>query len=89
MRVRLMVLGAVIITSLSGCFYEERICGSEDYPVKAVGSATGQDCVPKGQEPPEGYVRYPKGQEPEVVGDEWDEYWSNRVLDENGNVVGS
>jgi hypothetical protein len=89
MRVRLIVLGAVVATSLSGCVIEERICGSDHYPVKAVGSTTGQDCVPEGEEPPKGYVRYPEGQVPEVVGDKWDEYWSTRVVDENGTIVSS
>ena len=45
------------------------------------------DCVPEGQEPPAGYVRYPEGKVPEHVGDKWDEYWSTVVVDAKGNVV--
>jgi hypothetical protein len=78
-------LAAALLTG--GCTFEDAICGGEDYPVKAVGNPTGQDCVPKGQEPPAGYVRYPKGKEPKHVGDKWDEYWSKLVVDENGAIV--
>jgi len=77
-------LGLTLLTT--GCL-EDAICGSDDYPVKAVGNTTGQDCVPAGQEPPAGYVRYPEGKEPKRVGDKWDEYWSTVVVDERGNIV--
>jgi hypothetical protein len=87
MRVRLFLVGALVAASMSGCLYDERICGSDHYPVKAVGTTTGQDCVPEGEQPPAGYVRYPQGKVPERVGDEWDEYWSTVVVDENGTVV--
>ncbi len=90
MRLRDLVPVAVLVPLLAaGCSFDERICSSGHYPVKAVGSTTGADCVPDGEEPPEGYVRYPDGQVPEVVGDKWDEYWSTRVVDENGTVVSS
>ncbi|RSM58125.1 hypothetical protein DMB66_31030 [Actinoplanes sp. ATCC 53533] len=84
-----MTLAAALAATLltGGCSFADAICGSDDYPVKAVGTTTGQDCVPKGQEPPAGYVRYPKGKVPEHVGDKWDEYWSEVVVDEKGNVV--
>jgi hypothetical protein len=78
---------ALGVTLLSAGCAEDAICGSDDYPVKAVGSKTGQDCVPEGQEPPAGYVRYPEGKVPERVGDKWDEYWSTVVVDEKGAVV--
>ena len=77
-------LGLTLLTA--GCV-EDAICGSDDYPVKAVGNTTGQDCVPEGEEPPAGYVRYPAGKVPKHVGDKWDEYWSTVVVDERGNVV--
>ena len=78
---------ALGVTLLSAGCAEDAICGSGDYPVKAVGTETGQDCVPEGQEPPAGYVRYPEGKVPERVGDKWDEYWSTVVVDEKGAVV--
>ncbi len=77
-------LGLTLLTA--GCG-EDAICGADAYPVKAVGGTTGQDCVPEGEEPPAGYVRYPAGKVPKHVGDKWDEYWSTVVVDERGNVV--
>jgi hypothetical protein len=77
-------LGVTLLTA--GCG-QDAICGSDSYPVKAVGTTTGQDCVPQGQEPPAGYVRYPEGKVPEHVGDKWDEYWSTVVVDDKGAVV--
>jgi hypothetical protein len=77
-------LGFTLLTA--GCA-GEAICGSDAYPVKAVGSTTGQSCVPRGEEPPAGYVRYPAGQVPKHVGDRWDEYWSTVVVDERGTIV--
>lgn len=83
------VLGLLLTAALtSGClFWRERICPEGEYPVKQVGSATGRTCVPDGQEPPEGYVRYPAGKVPEYRFDEWDERWKDTVFDENGNIV--
>ena len=78
------VLGVTLLTAGCGA---DAICGSDDYPVKAVGNTTGRTCVPAGQEPPAGYVRYPAGKVPKHVGDKWDEYWSTVVVDERGNVV--
>ncbi|ROQ35499.1 hypothetical protein EDD98_4563 [Streptomyces sp. PanSC19] len=74
---------------LTGCGFQihDRVCGSGHYPVKAVGNTSGGDCVADGQEPPEGYVRYPEGQVPEWVDDEWDRYWSTVVVDAEGRVV--
>jgi hypothetical protein len=89
-RRRLGLLALTTVTAaalLSGCTIDERICRSGEYPVKAVGNKTGRDCVPEGEDPPAGYVRYPDGKVPEHVGDEWDEYWQTVVVDEHGNVV--
>jgi hypothetical protein len=72
---------------VGGCSSANRICGSGRYPVKAVGNTTGSDCVDEGKEPPAGYVRYPKGKVPQTVGDKWDTYWSEVVVDKNGNIV--
>ena len=82
------VLFAVLATAVTGCSIRERICASGQYPVKAVGNTTGRTCVPDGAEPPEGYVRYPAGQVPRYVDDEWDRYWRTRIVDRNGHVVG-
>ena len=88
MRVRDLVPVAVLVPLLTaGCSFDERICSSGFYPVKAVGSTTGADCVPIGEEPPSGYVRYPEGQIPERVGDRWDRYWSTVVVDGDGTIV--
>ncbi|MEX0167830.1 SCO0607 family lipoprotein [Streptomyces sp. LMG1-1-1.1] len=72
---------------LTGCAGQERVCGSGRYPVKAVGNTDGQDCAADGQEPPEGYVRYPAGMVPEHVGDTWDRHWSTVVVDADGRPV--
>lgn len=89
-RHSLLIAAALLagVLSTGGCSWQEHICGSGEYPVKAVGSTTGSACVADGQEPPKGYVRYPEGKVPRVVGDEWDEYWSTVVVDERGVVVG-
>ncbi|MFE0653919.1 SCO0607 family lipoprotein [Streptomyces sp. NPDC059534] len=70
---------------LTGCAGQERVCGSGRYPVKAVGNTDGQDCAADGQEPPEGYVRYPAGMVPEYVGDRWDRHWATVVVDAEGH----
>lgn len=83
-----LAAAALSLTFLTtGCSLADNICGSDAYPVKAVGNTTGGDCVPKGEEPPAGYVRYPEGKVPKKVGDEWDVYWSTKVVDENGTIV--
>ncbi|MGX6600966.1 SCO0607 family lipoprotein [Micromonosporaceae bacterium Da 78-11] len=71
----------------SGCSYREAICSSGEYPVKAVNSTTGAACVTNGEEPPDGYVRFPKGKVPKHVDDEWDKYWNEHTLDDKGNEV--
>ncbi|MCA2213326.1 SCO0607 family lipoprotein [Jidongwangia harbinensis] len=86
MRVRLFLMGVLVVASTAACA-DQRICGSDEYPVKAVGNTTGAACVPEGEEPPAGYVKYPEGKVPERVGDEWDRYWSSVVVDEKGAVV--
>jgi hypothetical protein len=58
-----------------------------EYPVKAVSNTTGSTCVLDGKEPPRGCVRYPDGKIPEHVGDKWDTYWADIVVDDKGNIV--
>jgi len=86
-RAGLAAIAVVAGVALGGCPARERICGSDDYPAKAVGNTTGRTCVRGGQEPPSGYVRYPAGQEPKYVDDDWDRYWRTVVVDEHGNIV--
>jgi hypothetical protein len=71
---------------LAGCSTEDASCGGGEYPVMAVGS-TGSACVPDGEEPPKGYVRYPEGKVPEHVGDKWDIYWNTHTVDKNGDII--
>ncbi|MGC9495922.1 SCO0607 family lipoprotein [Streptomyces sp. WG7] len=71
---------------LTGCSAEQAACGGGEYPVMAIGS-TGSACVPDGEEPPEGYTRYPEGKVPEHVGDKWDTYWQTHTVDGEGRVV--
>ncbi|MFB9412595.1 SCO0607 family lipoprotein [Dactylosporangium matsuzakiense] len=89
-RIRSAVALLVILVSpVSACDMRERVCRSQEYPVKAVGNRTGAACVAKGQEPPAGYVRYPAGQEPVYLDDEWYRYWQDKVVDEHGAIVPS
>ncbi|MFE9994097.1 SCO0607 family lipoprotein [Streptomyces avermitilis] len=88
-RSRAVLALAALSTAVlaTGCSAEDAICGSGEYPVKAVGGKTGQACVADDENPPKGYVRYPKDRTPAHVGDKWDEYWSTVVVDSDGNIV--
>jgi hypothetical protein len=88
-RVALVVAGTAALFLTTGCSMQDSICSSDEYPVKAVGNTTGRACVSNGEQPPEGYVRYPKGKVPKHVDDKWDKYWSTIVVDANGNIVKS
>jgi hypothetical protein len=87
--VRHLLVAAFVAAAVAmgGCPAREQICRSGEYPVKAVGNKTGRTCVPDGQDPPAGYVRYPPDKVPKHVDDEWDRYWRTVVVDENGNIV--
>jgi hypothetical protein len=78
--------GVVTALVLSGCGYAERVCLSGHYPVLAVNNSGG-DCVANGEEPQEGWARYPEGMVPEYVNDKWDRYWSNRTVDDEGRTI--
>ena len=85
-----VLLGAVALSGLvltSGCSAPDAVCSDGEYPVKAIGNTTGSACADGGEDPPAGYVRYPSGKVPQHVGDEWDRYWSTRVLDVDGQEV--
>jgi hypothetical protein len=81
----MLVVAVVAAVSLGGCI-DDAICGSDDYPVLQVGG-TGRQCVPAGEEPPAGFARFPAGQEPKHVDDEWDVYWRSHTLDQGGKVT--
>ena len=85
-RALVPLLAAVLLTG-GGCSFKERVCGSGEHPVKAVGNTTGRTCVRDGTDPPAGYVRYPEGKVPRYVDDEWDRYWRDKIVDEHGVVV--
>lgn len=85
----LAVAGIATAFLTTGCSMREAICGSNQYPVKAVGNKTGGACQDKGKEPPAGYVRFPEGKVPRYVDDEWDRYWHTVIVDSNGNIVSS
>jgi len=83
----LTAAGVSAVFLVGGCSFQDAICGSDDYPAKQVGSTTGQVCVAEKEDPPAGYVRYPAGKVPKHVDDEWDKYWSTRIIDSKGNIV--
>ncbi|MFI6931987.1 SCO0607 family lipoprotein [Streptomyces sp. NPDC050287] len=81
-----LALAGVVGAMLVGCSAEEAICEDGEYTVMSVGG-TGGACVSNGEEPPKGYVRYPKGKVPEHVDDKWDVYWDTHTVDKNGDIV--
>lgn len=83
----LTVAGLAVAVLIGGCSFQQAVCASGEYVVAAVRSTTGRTCTPDGEAPPAGYVRFPAGQVPEHVGDEWDRYWDEHMLDEKGAEV--
>ncbi|MFF8095139.1 SCO0607 family lipoprotein [Streptomyces sp. NPDC016675] len=83
---RLVLAGAAVAAVLTGCSTQDAVCGGGEYPVMTTGG-TGRTCVPDGEEPPEGYTRFPEGKVPEHVGDEWDTYWQTHTVDRDGKTV--
>ncbi|MFI1002939.1 SCO0607 family lipoprotein [Streptomyces galbus] len=84
-----VLASAAALVALTGCAgfeYREHICSDGEYPALNVGT-TGSTCVPEGEAPPAGYVKYPRGKVPQEVDDKWDKYWRTHTLDENGRVV--
>ena len=63
-----------VLDSLFDRFAElrDRICDDGEYPVMGAANPAGGMCVPNGEEPPGGYVRYPAGKVPQHVDDKWD-----------------
>ncbi|WUH88897.1 hypothetical protein OG900_01305 [Streptomyces sp. NBC_00433] len=87
--VGLSLTAASLIALSTACSTDTRdhMCMSNEYPVAAVGSSLGGSCVTSGQQPPAGYVRYPKGQVPAHVDDKWDTYWQSHTLDAHGHLA--
>ncbi len=83
----LTIAGLAGILLTGGCGFREAICSTGEYPVAAVRSTTGRTCVPDGQAPPAGYVPFPEGKVPQHVGDDWDRYWGEHMLDEDGREI--
>ncbi|MGW5673759.1 SCO0607 family lipoprotein [Streptomyces sp. NPDC003860] len=84
-----VLAGAFAVVALTGCSlleFEEGICSGGAYPVLTV-NGTGSACVSNGEEPPQGYARYPEGKVPKHVDDEWDVYWRTHTVDEDGTVI--
>lgn len=82
------IFGCLLIVPLavSGCGgWEEHVCGDGSYPAAQI-AGPGSYCESNGTEPSSGFIRYPKGQVPEMIGDKWDLYWSDHYLDRDGRV---
>ncbi|XVV17120.1 SCO0607 family lipoprotein [Actinoplanes sp. CA-131856] len=86
MRRALLPAVAVAASLLTAACADQAICRNGEYPAAQINS-TGRTCVPDGQEPPAGYVRYPKDQEPRRTDDRWDQYWRSHVIDDKGAVA--
>lgn len=72
MKIMAIVAAAALSGTLTGCSFSERVCFEDEYPVLFLesGQLVGGACVPQGQEPPPGYVRYPKDLEPTRLKDQ-------------------
>jgi hypothetical protein len=85
-KVRLAVLIVLAAALTGGCDTRESICPADSYPVIHV-NGTGRSCVKKSEEPSPGFTRFPRGQAPQYVDDDWDKYWRNHTVDDKGNIV--
>ncbi|MCB5168427.1 hypothetical protein LG634_26840 [Streptomyces bambusae] len=83
-----VLAGAAAVLALTGCNldFQEDVCNTGEYPVLAVGGS-GSACMPNGEEPAQGYARYPEGKVPRQLDDKWDVYWRTHTLDKDGNVI--
>ncbi|MFH8518272.1 SCO0607 family lipoprotein [Streptomyces gelaticus] len=82
----LALVAATVAILTTGCSMQDAICGGGEYPVMTIGG-TGSACVPDDEDPPKGYVRYPKGKVPEHVDDKWDMYWRTHSVDRSGRII--
>ncbi|MFF7156023.1 SCO0607 family lipoprotein [Streptomyces sp. NPDC008139] len=84
----LSLAGVAFMGLGSACSVQDAMCSGGEYPVASVGPpAGGGACVSDKEEPPKGFVRYPKGKVPRHVDDTWDKYWQEHSLDVDGNEV--
>ncbi|MEU6854316.1 hypothetical protein ABZ901_30845 [Actinacidiphila alni] len=81
----LALAGAVLAGLTSACSFQDAQCSGGEYPVASIGSSSGGACVSDDEDPPKGFVRYPKGKVPKHVDDKWDKYWQKHTLDANGH----
>jgi hypothetical protein len=66
----LLLTAGVMLTGCSGM--REAMCQDNEYPVWATDApATGRECVPKGEQPPPGYARYPAGHVPHYLDEDY------------------
>ncbi|GAA2410086.1 lipoprotein [Streptomyces pulveraceus] len=84
--VGLALAAATVAALTTGCSMEDATCGGGEYPVMTIGG-TGSACVSDDENPPKGYVRYPKGKVPEHVDDKWDVYWRTHSVDKDGRII--
>ncbi|GGV90276.1 hypothetical protein GCM10015535_45990 [Streptomyces gelaticus] len=82
----LALAAATVAVLTTGCSMQDAICSGGEYPVMTIGG-TGSACVSDDEDPPKGYVRYPKGKVPEHVDDKWDMYWRTHSVDKNGRII--
>jgi hypothetical protein len=74
------------LLAVTGCSIKDASCGGGKYPVMTAGDK-GSSCVPNGEKPRRGCIRYPEGKVPERVGDKWDKCWETHTVDERGKIV--
>lgn len=91
MTSRIAIVVTFVAMTLAGCdnLIVEHMCSDGEYPVKPIDAGMGGQCVKDGEKPPAGLEAYPKGKVPEVVGDKWDKYWSEKQAEKtNAEQVG-
>ncbi len=81
MLARAAAAAVLVVMTAGGCSWDEHVCGGGEYPVKPVDGGIGAQCVKDGKAPPEGFEAYPKGKVPEVIGDQWNIYWSQKQIE--------
>ncbi len=69
---RAAAVAPLVATLASGCLFAgERLCADDEYSALFLedGRLMGGTCVPSGEEPPAGYVRWPRDLEPTYLRD--------------------
>jgi len=71
------------VTALPSCSYREKMCAQDEYVVYATEYPdSGRNCVQNGEEPPQGYQRYPEGRVPHLVEEDYNPAKPRRVAAE-------